>query len=157
MATKRLRTGVKVNVTAEATSEWEDRLSAHLKSESGRLAYNTARKVAAGARQRVPQPPGKAWWYLKPPNPKTGKTVPAHEQYIRTGELRKSIERIKVKPGEHHVVVGHPAGRYVEYGTRMMPAQPFMAPAIRSARTELRKTKKGLLTFRRKRIGKTGP
>lgn len=141
--------GLAIRVDARMTSEWEDRLSSHLKSESGALAYNTARKVAAAARRRVPQPPGIA--------PRTPWAKNSPSGYVRTGNLKRSIDRVKLEPGKHAVVVNEKYGRYVEYGTRYMIAQPFLAPAIREARTELRKTKKGLLVFRRKRIGKTGP
>ncbi len=142
-------TGIQLKIEGALTSEWEDRLTAHLKAESGRLAYNTARKVQMFAKQRVPQPPGIA--------PRTPWAQNSPSGYVRTGRLRRSIRREKVAPGKHVVIADTPYARYVEYGTRYMIAQPFMAPSIRKARTELRKTKKGLLVFRRKRVGKTGP
>ncbi|CAB4195102.1 phge_HK97_gp10, phage protein, HK97 gp10 family [uncultured Caudovirales phage] len=155
MPTKSNVSKANVSVSAQATTKWEDKLTIHLKAESGRLAYLTARKVEAIAKQRVPQPPGTA--------PRTPWAKNSPSGYVRTGELKRSIKREKVKVGHHQVVVGAKNssgaqyGRFVEFGTRYMIAQPFMAPAVREARRELKKNKKGLLVFKRKKLGKIKP
>lgn len=44
---------------------------------------------------------------------------------VRTGRLRSSIKAIRER-----VEVGAPYGKYVEFGTRRMPARSFLRPAV---------------------------
>lgn len=56
---------------------------------------------------------------------------------VRTGYLKRSIKADKIAPGHWTVTVGAHYGRYVEYGTRYMHAQPYMTPAIEACKAEL--------------------
>ena len=50
---------------------------------------------------------------------------------VDTGELRDSIGSSSLAVGkEAEITVDAYYGGYVEYGTRFMPAQPFLGPAI---------------------------
>lgn len=50
---------------------------------------------------------------------------------VDTGYLRSSIRAVSVSAGkEADVVVSAPYAAFVEYGTRYMPAQPFLYPAV---------------------------
>jgi HK97 gp10 family phage protein len=50
---------------------------------------------------------------------------------VATGFLRSSIQVESVKTGkEAQIVVGAEYGRFVEYGTYKMSAQPFLNPAL---------------------------
>lgn len=59
---------------------------------------------------------------------------------VRTGHLKKSIRKKKVKPGRFTVRVDAFYGIYVEMGTRNMAPQPYLRPAVTFARKELKKT-----------------
>lgn len=52
---------------------------------------------------------------------------------VDTGELRDSIHR-EGSGTDARVVVGAAHGIFVEYGTRNMPAQPYLWPAVERAR-----------------------
>lgn len=81
-----------------------------VRSNSNQLAYNYARNVEMFAKVKAP---------------------------VRTGNLKRSIQRTLISPGHHKVTVGAYYGVYVEYGTRYMHAQPFFRPAIELARQKL--------------------
>ena len=83
-------------------------------------------------RDTVPGPPGKAWWYIIPPNPKTGKYVPIWEQYIRTGGLKRSIPRFPIVTGPKSAgtYLSNEYAAFVNNGTRFMPPQPFWDEAL---------------------------
>lgn len=50
---------------------------------------------------------------------------------VRTGYLRSSIRSVSVAAGKQaDIVVGADYGRFVEYGTYKMAAQPFLNPAL---------------------------
>lgn len=50
---------------------------------------------------------------------------------VATGYLRSSIQAVSVRTGkEAEIVVGADYGRFVEYGTYKMAAQPFLNPAL---------------------------
>lgn len=77
-----------------------------INSESQRVAYDTARSIAAGARQRAP---------------------------VRTGYLKRSIEVIPNRPG-FTVQAGAPYAAFVEYGTATQRARPFMRPSVETSK-----------------------
>ena len=128
---------VRVRLEFGQTSNWEDSLAAHIRSDGNMVAYQKARRVAMFARQFVPQPPGIA--------PRTPWAKNSPSGYVRTGDLRRSIVRRRVGLGHHHIEVGEPYGTYVEYGTRYMRAQPFMAPALKAVRKEFRDEVGGII------------
>ena len=98
------------------------------------IAYRTAQHLGAYARLTAPQPPRQAWWYAGV-NPKTRKAVPWYDRYVRTGDLRSSITPpIKIGPGEYDVLVLADYARFVEHGTRFMPAQPFWRESVKHVR-----------------------
>ena len=119
---------IKVSLTSAPTTNIDRQLEVHLKAEAGRIAYNTARRVQALAKAKVP---------------------------VDTGKLKESIHREKVGPA-HHVVVADaendyddPYGRYVEFGTRLHRAQPFLGPAVVAARKGFKKDLKTIFkTFK---------
>ena len=50
---------------------------------------------------------------------------------VATGYLRSSIQSVSVEAGkEAQIIVGAEYGRFVEYGTYKMAAQPFLNPAL---------------------------
>ena len=51
---------------------------------------------------------------------------------VDTGELRGS-ENASVGAKELRLTAGAPHGKYVEFGTRKMAAQPFMRPTVEGA------------------------
>ena len=86
-------------------------------SNSHRLAYNYAQRVEGGAKRRA---------------------------HVITGRMRRSIRRFRVRPGYHRVVVGAYYGVYENYGTRYRPPHPFWEPAIRAARLQYDRDKRGI-------------
>ena len=88
-------------------------MSRALKTEIDALNRETAHKVAFLGRQYAP---------------------------VRTGRLRNSIQ---VQPSgrfrdQYVVGVGAPYGKFVEFGTRRMRAQPYLRPAAERVRQEYR-------------------
>ena len=53
-----------------------------------------------------------------------------HEAPVRTGNLKNSI-KMKMETDHRAVInVGAEYGAFVEFGTRKMPAHPFLRPAV---------------------------
>lgn len=71
------------------------------------LAYHYAQRVEASAKRRV---------------------------HVITGNLKRSIHRVRLARYKHEVVVGAYYGVYENYGTRYRPPHPFWDPAIRDAK-----------------------
>lgn len=82
-------------------------MGASIESVSAEDAYNFARRVTSGYRERV---------------------------HVITGNLKKSIKTEKVAEGHHRIVVGEYYGVYEEYGTRYRPAHPAFVPALEEAK-----------------------
>lgn len=80
-----------------------------VESNAARLAYNYAQRVEGGAKRRV---------------------------HVITGNLKRSIHRVRVAKGHHRVIVGAYYGVYENYGTRYRPPHPFWEPSIRAARAQ---------------------
>lgn len=113
-------------------------LSARIVSKAPIIGYRTAQAIVTYTRLTAPQPPRSAWWYTRPPNPKTGKAVPPDEQYVRTGHLKESIVGpLKFGPLEYYAMVTASYAPFVEHGTRDMPAQPFWRDGIKHVRHEV--------------------
>lgn len=55
---------------------------------------------------------------------------------VRTGYLKSSIQIHGLGGTSYRVSVGAHYGKFVEYGTRYMHAQPFFTPAVELARRE---------------------
>lgn len=55
---------------------------------------------------------------------------------VDTGLLRNSIQAAQVAPFYWRVTVGANYGVYVEWGTRFMPARPFLLPAANVVRPQ---------------------
>jgi hypothetical protein len=99
------------------------------------IAFRSTQALVSVAKMTAPQPPRKAWWYTAPPNPRTGKVVPPHEQYVRTGELADSIiGPLKLEKNVYGAYVEAPFAAFVEYGTRFMPPQRFWGNAVTHVR-----------------------
>lgn len=73
------------------------------------LAYNYAQRVEGGAKRRV---------------------------HVISGNLKRSIHRVRLAKGKHRVIVGAYYGVYENYGTRYRPPHPFWEPSIRAARRQ---------------------
>lgn len=93
------------------------RIQRNVKANSNRAAYNFARSVQAGARRRV---------------------------HVITGRLKASIERFRLGPGHHKVIVGMYYGVYEEYGTRYRPPHPYFRPAVAAAKAQFMREMKGV-------------
>lgn len=61
--------------------------------------------------------------------------VSARNAPVRTGELRDSHEANRISDTEAEAKADGGHALYVEYGTRFMPAQPFMTPAGQTVST----------------------
>jgi HK97 gp10 family phage protein len=55
---------------------------------------------------------------------------PGDPPAVLTGELKKCVKVRRVKHRYYHVVVNAEYARYLEYGTAIMAARPFMRPAV---------------------------
>ncbi|HEV8639450.1 MAG TPA: HK97-gp10 family putative phage morphogenesis protein [Chloroflexota bacterium] len=53
---------------------------------------------------------------------------------VRTGALRRSIHTVMTTPLSATVGPSAEYGAYVEFGTRSMPARPYLIPAAEAAR-----------------------
>jgi HK97 gp10 family phage protein len=80
-----------------------------VESNAARLAYNYAQRTEGSAKRRV---------------------------HVITGNLKRSIHRVRLGRGHHRVIVGAYYGVYENYGTRYRPPHPFWEPAIRDARRQ---------------------
>lgn len=113
-------------------------LAARLVSRAPIISYRTAQALKTYLEATAPQPPRQAWWYASPPNPRTKKVVPPNEQYVRTGDLSRSIVGpLGFGPSgarEYYVVVNNEYAKFVENGTRYMPPQPFFRDGVRYVR-----------------------
>lgn len=89
-----------------------DSIIKNVRSNSAMAAYNFARSVEAGAKRRV---------------------------HVITGNLKRSIHRVRLGTGKHRVVVGAYYGIYEEYGTRYRPPHPYFRPAVREAKRRFEK------------------
>lgn len=96
-------------------------IAARLVSKAPIIAFKTSQALITMAKATAPQPPRSAWW---------------GSDYVRTGHLRDSISPrpIKVGNGQYNVEVGADYGKFVEHGTRHMPAQPFFRESVRYVR-----------------------
>ena len=105
------RLGVAVHVKQRRSKgNKEIRQAIHrLRTNSARAAYNAARTIESSAKRRV---------------------------HVRSGRLRKSIQREKIAFGKHRVIVGAFYGIYEEYGTRHEPPHPFFRPAVAEAKAK---------------------
>jgi HK97 gp10 family phage protein len=113
-------------------------ISTRIVSKAPIIGYRTAQAIVTTARLTAPQPPRQAWWYTRPPNPRTGKTVPPGDQYVRTGDLKASVVGpLKFGPLEYYAMVNAPYAPFVEHGTRFMPPQPFWANSVKHVRHEV--------------------
>lgn len=81
-----------------------------------------------------------------------------------TGALAGSIRRevikdeaniaiVAVKAGGPGVHKGRPVARFVEFGTRKRPAQPFLRPALRENRSLIRRTVAGVVGASLRKFG----
>jgi HK97 gp10 family phage protein len=132
-----INTRISVNRKHGPDGNYND-IAARLVSKQPIIALRTAQALSTYARLTAPQPPRKAWWYDKPPNPRTKKTVPLLEQYVRTGRLAKSISApVKAGTGEYIITIGAPYAKFVEHGTRYMPPQPFWRSSVKHIRSEV--------------------
>jgi hypothetical protein len=113
-------------------------LATRVRFKAPLISFKTTQALITHSKLTAPQPPRQAWWYGGV-NPKTRKVVPPYEQYVRTGALAASIspQPIKVGPGEYDAEVGHDAGKFVNNGTRYMPAQPWWTESVRYVRKEV--------------------
>lgn len=83
-----------------------------------------AEVVAEDARARAPVRTGRLKASIKTRVPKKGLTAKVEADYPAGGKVRKtSTKKQKAGSREYYAFA-------VEYGTRKMPAQPFMAPAL---------------------------
>lgn len=55
---------------------------------------------------------------------------------VDTGNLKNSIQAVRIGIAHWKVVVGAHYGMYVEWGTRFMAAQPFLQPAVNIVRPQ---------------------
>lgn len=113
-------------------------IATRIKFRAPIISFKTAQALISYSKLTAPQPPRQAWWYGSV-NPKTRKVVPPYDQYVRTGALAASIspQPIKIGVGEYGVEVGHDAAKFVEHGTRFMPAQPFWRESVKYVRREV--------------------
>ncbi len=79
------------------------RLAAEIKAESNKYVRGYARAIRREARSRAA---------------------------VLTGRMKRSIKTKKIAEGHYEVIVDVYYGKYVEYGTRYMHAQPFLTPAV---------------------------
>ena len=56
-------------------------------------------------------------------------------------ELVESIEEQAIGPARHGITIGAGHWRYVNYGTRHMPAEPFVEPGIEVGKQRLRRAR----------------
>ena len=108
-------------------------IASRIRHRTPLVTYRTAQALETYLKLTAPQPPRMAWWYASV-NPKTRQAVPPSEQYVRTGHLKDSIVKMKFGDNEWYVVVGASYGKFVENGTRYMPAQPFHRNAVKYVR-----------------------
>jgi HK97 gp10 family phage protein len=112
-----LRTGIEVRVHRAYERGGLRNLSATVRGNAGRLAYNYSQRVVS---------------YIQ------------HNAPIRTGHLRQSTTRKRLGPYKHEITVGAYYGVYVNYGTRYMHAQPFWEPALAYAKVLYDRDKRSL-------------
>lgn len=70
---------------------------------------------------------------------------PEPKYYVRTGNLRKSVQIEILGDLSQKVFVAAEYGVYVEYGTRHMAARPFFGPAFEETASEFEAGLKELL------------
>jgi HK97 gp10 family phage protein len=89
-----------------------------------RVVYNHLPKIAAAIRPAAARAVAKAAFDIEG----RAKTLAP----VDTGALRGSIAAQKVSDLAWRVSVGQEYGIYQEFGTRFMPAQPFLLPAAQA-------------------------
>lgn len=90
------------------------------------VKFNHLPKIATGMHARAASFVAKAAFDIQ-----------AHAQErapVDTGVLKASIQARQIGPLHWQVTVGAHYGIYQEYGTRFMPAHPFLNPAIEQVR-----------------------
>lgn len=115
----RTRVPINVSVHRQKRNGGTPRIMRNVKSNSAQLAYNFARDVEAGAKRRV---------------------------HVITGNLRRSIHRVRLETGKHRVIVGAHYGIYEEYGTRYRPPHPYFRPAVADAKARFRRDGRRVFT-----------
>ena len=93
------------------------KIIAGMEAKAAAIVAKTALDIEAGAKARAP---------------------------VDTGNLRASIQAVKISDTHWRVTVGAAYGLYVEHGTRHMGAQPYFNPAIRAVTRSFRQALKGV-------------
>jgi len=98
-------------------------LRARLHDQAVEVVSSTAFAIEGEAKLHVPRDPA------RPPKDLTAKV---------TGNLRNSIQRAMDGPGglKWRVNVGAPYGPFQEFGTRFIPARPYLVPAVEKYRQQ---------------------
>lgn len=109
--------GLRVKVTRQYVNGGTRNMAVAVERNAGALAYHYAQRVEGGAKRRV---------------------------HVITGNLKRSIKRVRLDKYKHEVVVGAYYGVYENYGTRYRPPHPFWDPAIREARRRYDIEKRGV-------------
>jgi HK97 gp10 family phage protein len=114
---------------------------------AGLLVEREAKKLVAkgGGRASPPQVKGETYYYGDPKNKWVRASKEGRPPNVQTGDLRNSIRTERA--GLFAVIVGPSVfyGKFLECGTRLMAARPFMRPALAKAKKELPQLFKGLL------------
>ena len=64
---------------------------------------------------------------------------------VDTGNLRASIQAVRISDTHWRVTVGASYGLYVEHGTRFTGAQPFFGPTVRALRRSFQQAMRGVV------------
>jgi HK97 gp10 family phage protein len=64
---------------------------------------------------------------------------------VDTGNLRASIQAVRITDTHWRVTVGASYGLYVELGTRHMGAQPYFGPTVRALRRSFQQAMRGVV------------
>jgi len=114
---------------------------------AGLLVEREAKKLLlkGGGRAGPPQVKAEKYYYGEPKEEWVRASAEGDPPNVQTGDLRDSIKT--EMRGLFTVVVGPSVfyGKFLEFGTRLMAARPFMRPALRNARKEIPKLFKGIL------------
>lgn len=134
------KASLKLRTTVIRDGQGFDTLARTVERGAGHAAQRWASNVKKEAVRRVPKPPGIA--------PRTPWAKNSPSGYVRSGHLARSIKTERLGVKHYKVYVGAYYGKYVEYGTRYMIAQPYFRPAIRYANRIFREDIKGVFRGR---------
>lgn len=140
-----------IEVSVNTSTFGIDRLTARLEAELSKAVRGTAFFIEGEAKQNAPVDTGalknSIYSVTSLGNNFEGAWNAAKEAFNTQNKGEAPVAQLVARPGplEAFVVVGVNYGRYVEYGTSRMPAQPFMQPAAMVGHMEFLKAVKAAI------------